>query len=302
MKSSSSPVLFSGEHRTAFLIALALLMCSAVALGAIVTSLRLQLRKLPIHAPNSLKFHTLPSEFPGWKVVRDEQMSADAAAELGTDNYITRWYQAVDAEGRPLDDNKVVQIHAAYYTGMIDTVPHVPERCLVGGGMETAGDTRVMKVPLNRERLVPDPDYPATDQRPALLTARNGRVPSRVRLPVNIENLEMRITPFRDAAAKQKLFAGYFFIANGGVVATADDVRLLAFNLQDDYAYYAKIQFMSASVDSAEELAALAGSLLDELFPDLMLRLPDWMSVEEGLYPPDNPRRAGSQAGVATKP
>jgi hypothetical protein len=143
-------------------------------------------------------------------------------------------------------------------------------------------------------RLVPDPDLMASGER--ILTARNGRVPVRVRLPRGVEQLSMMATPFRDAEGKQTMWAGYFFMANGGVVASANDVRLLAFRLHDDYAYYAKVQFMSGDVESAAELARVAGSMLDELFPDLMRCVPDWTDVEEGRWPPDNRRRASGGA------
>lgn len=277
------------------MIATALLLASAVGLTAANRSLGAQLRKLPIEPETGLKFHTLPEKVTGWRMVKDDVLSAEAAAELGTQNYVSRWYEQVDAAGAPT--GVALQLHCAYYTGMIDTVPHVPERCMIGGGMETSGETRVVPVPLDRSRLTTDPDFTDAAGKP-LLMARNERVNSRVRLPAAVDKLELTVTPFRDAAANTKLFAGYFFIANGGVVASANDVRLLAFNLQADYAYYAKIQFMSASVKTHEQLAELAAKFLDEAFPDIMQRVPDWVNVEQGLYPADNPRRAKTSAGA----
>ena len=81
------------------------------------------------------------------------------------------------------------------------------------------------------------------------------------------------------------VFAGYFFIANGGTVPNAESVRLLAFNLDDTYSYYVKVQFSSATVDSAEELVEIVGSMLTVMLPEFMLRLPDWVDVREGRYP-----------------
>lgn len=280
---------------TAAIVALLVLLGSAGTLGAIITTLKLQLKKLPIEPGSGLKFHTLPEEFPGWKMVSDDVMSADAVAELGTENYVSRWYAQRTAGARK-DDSVGLQLHCAYYTGMIDTVPHVPERCMIGGGMEYAGDSKIVKVPIDISRLTPDPDH-TPDARGKLWMGRNDRVPSRIRLPYGIENLQMRVTPFRDAGDRTTVYAGYFFIANGGVVPNADDVRLLAFKLEDDYAYYAKIQFMSSTVESAEDLARLAGGMLDEIFPDIMMRVPDWALVEEGIYPRDNPRRKKSDRG-----
>jgi hypothetical protein len=89
--------------------------------------------------------------------------------------------------------------------------------------------------------------------------------------------------------------AGYFFIANGSAVAGADGVRLLAFDLKNDYAYYMKVQFTSMQAESPEELAEVASSLLDDLLGEMMLCVPDWIDVLAGRWPEDNPRRAEAE-------
>lgn len=95
------------------------------------------------------------------------------------------------------------------------------------------------------------------------------------------------------------LYAGYFFIANGGTVCKAEEVRLLAFDLNSTYAYYAKVQVTSASVKSGEEMVRASGSLLDELMGDVMLCLPDWVEVQQGRYPAhDGDDSQGSGAGA----
>jgi hypothetical protein len=278
------------------MVALLVLAGSALALETIVDRLKLQLRKLPIQPESGLKFHTLPKTPRGWSSIRDDQLSAEAMAQLGTENYVARWYERTNDQGAPADPGVVLQVHAAYYTGMIDTVPHVPERCFIGGGMEYAGESRVVKIPLDLSRLVPDPDHDRSSGTPPLLTARNERLPVRVRLPRGVEDLSMKVTPYRDAGGKKTFWAGYCFLANGGVVASANDVRLLAFKLDDAYSYYAKVQFMSGDVDSADGLAALAGSLLDEILPDLMRCVPDWTDVEEGRWPRPEPSSARAPA------
>lgn len=281
----------------AFIVGFVVLAGSAMALGTLLSAMQVHLKKLPIQARDGIKLHTLPTSFPRseprWEQARpDEIVSAEAAAELGTDNYLTRWYKRV---GDPPDKPTLVQLHCAYYTGMIDTVPHVPERCFVGGGLEFASESVIVPVPLDMSRLIPDPDAPPDEQGRPVWMGRSDETHSRVRLPRGIEDLKIKSTAFRDQSAKASVIAGYFFIANGGVVASADDVRLLAFRLTDDYAYYAKIQFMSTTAQSPEELAALAADMLNDLFPELMRRLPDWVAVQEGLYPSDNPRRQGRQ-------
>jgi hypothetical protein len=113
-----------------------------------------------------------------------------------------------------------------------------------------------------------------------------------VRLPRDPGAIEMKTLEFINPGAASRVYAGYFFIANGGTVARAEGVRLLAFNLTDDYAYYLKVQVTSDRVASAEELRDAASDLLNDLLPEIMLCVPDWVEVEAGLWPPDNPRAA----------
>ena len=61
------------------------------------------------------------------------------------------------------------------------------------------------------------------------------------------------------------------------------------------------MQFNSPRATTPEELAAHAGLLLDELFPDLMRCVPDWTKVVSGEYPSDNPRRARTNALAPVK-
>jgi hypothetical protein len=77
-------------------------------------------------------------------------------------------------------------------------------------------------------------------------------------------------------------------------VASAEGVRLLAFDLTDTYSYYLKVQFTSGAVSSAEELAAHAGEFLSEMLPEIMLRVPDWVEVREGRYPHDGAARVAA--------
>ena len=269
----------------AFITAMVLLVATSIALPAALRLLNVHMDKLEVHADQ--KFHTLPTTIPSdgdakWKRFgTDQVMEKSAVEELGTENWLTRSYVEVDPVG---PEPRTFQLHCAYYTGMIDTVPHVPERCLVGAGIDIAGKSQRVEIPLTLAgRTYADPDIDE-DAHGEILLMRNLETNNDIRLPRNVEELAIYVTPFR-APDGAKIFAGYFFLANGEVVAQADEVRLKAFNLDDDYAYYAKIQFSSTSVSSAEELGELVGSVLDDLLPDLMLRVPDWVDVKDGRYP-----------------
>jgi hypothetical protein len=271
----------------AFLAAFAILVASAIGLRAATRIMGIHDQKLPIHALGNRQIHALPVKIGAWeRQGADDVLSAEALEELDTENYVSRVYMAkIDGRDVALD------FHAAYYTGMIDTVPHVPERCLIGAGMSKTGESRVVRIPLDMGAFAPDTTVDTEKAGGEVLMAftQDG---TRVRLPVNLaQDLSMNITEFAAPGVKQRIFAGYFFIANNGIAPRAAGVRSLAFRLTDDYAYYLKVQFMSFQVESAEELAAQAADFLRGGLPEIMRCLPDWVEVQEGRYPDDNPRR-----------
>lgn len=287
--------------------ALAVLVACAVGMGAAIRAGGIHLRKIAIHAPGDRQISSVPAETPGWtRLGPDVIESAEILEVLKTENYVTRSYlkRGTGEDGLP---PTILEFHAAYYTGMIDTVPHVPERCFVGGGLQQAKASRVVDLDLPDDAWVPDRSVPeelggrdgtiytarlANDSR---YTDAPGR---RVRLPRNLgpgEPLRMRCSEYLLPNGR-RYYAGYFFIANGGTVPNANDVRTLAFNLTDDYAYYLKVQVNSATVGSVEELAEEASALLGELMGEIMRCVPDWVEVEQGLYPPAAEERAGGGA------
>ncbi len=284
----------------AFIIALALMLAAALGFGAVISRYRLHLTKLEIQPAKDRQLSSLPSETEFWRQISADQVEAAEVLEvLGTRNYVSRTYEQKRAEG---DESRPIrlELHAAYYTGMIDTVPHVPERCFVGGGLQQATSSRIIPLPLDTSSWAADPSVPENlaGEAGELFTARtqygySDAPGTRIRLPRGVtpeSTIPMRVSSF-GATGESQLFAGYFFVANGGVVANANDVRTLAFDLTSDYAYYLKVQVTSVSVGSPEELAEASASLLDGLLPELMRCVPDWIEVETGRYPADNPRR-----------
>ncbi|MEZ6242152.1 MAG: exosortase-associated EpsI family protein [Phycisphaerales bacterium] len=287
----------------AFIVALVLMGVGALGFGAAISRYRLHLTKLEIQPPGNRQLSKLPTETEHWKQIgADEAESEEVLEVLGTRNYVSRIYerkQEPGDTGKPFQ----IQLHAAYYTGMIDTVPHVPERCFVGGGLQQATSSRVMALPLDTSKWLPDTSVPENlrGESGTLYTARTQNYPfsdapgSRFRLPRDVtpeRKIPMRVSSF-EASGETKLYAGYFFVANGGVVANANDVRTLAFDLTSDYAYYLKVQVTTSDASSPEDMIEQAASLLDGLLPELMRCVPDWVEVEQGEYPADNPRRGG---------
>ncbi|MCC6322447.1 MAG: exosortase-associated EpsI family protein [Phycisphaerales bacterium] len=282
------------SRRFAFVVALGTLMAGAISLHAVVTALKITVKKIPIEA--KYKLPSLPETLPSWKSVGvDEKMTAEMVEELGTENYISRVYVEKDPpkDRQPL----VLSLHCAYYTGMIDTVPHVPDRCLVGAGWSIASAGQVLPLNLDPEvgqwRL--EKDISTADQR--VFSARLGpdsKAPNtRINLPRNADEIAMRVNAYSEPKSSKKLYAGYFFIANGGHCADANDVRLLAFRLQDTYAYYLKVQVSTTSVENEAEYVSACRGILGELLPEIMLCAPDWVELQRNIAAGKDPRASG---------
>jgi hypothetical protein len=291
----------------AVVVCLVLLTASAAGLHTAVTSLRIHLRKLPIEPDR--KMRSLPSETASWlQVGQDQIVSGEIAKELGTDNSVSRTYvEKAPPEGRRAH---AVEVHIPYYTGMIDTVPHVADRCMVGAGWQIVTGAREVTVRLDTSSWRPTRNLPEGYRGPKTVTSarlptdpRYTDAPGReVALPYDLHlareaegesggrvrnTIAMRVTDFERQGGRGRVFVGYFFIANNRLTSNAENVRLLAFDLKDDYAYYAKIQLSSETATSAEELGELAGSLLSELLPEIMRCLPDWIAVDSGVAKKD---------------
>ncbi len=287
-----------GAGRSAWaatVVALVVLLGSALGLSAGVSYFRITLQKEPIAPPNNRLLTSLPRETATWiqdGVDRREQ--ADVEEVLGTKNYISRVYVRKDTrskkdggsgEGVPVR----LDFHAAYYTGMIDTVPHVPDRCFVGGGLQLGAILGDLPLPMDTSSWVAEegvPEHLAGRIFRVRLPNEFSSAPGvNVRLPRDPKTLALRTMEFR-SQDERPFYAGYFFVANGGWVSSAEGVRLLAFDLRTKYAFYMKVQVTSVSgVTSGEQLAKEAASLLDGLLPELMLCVPDWVEVEAGRYP-----------------
>jgi len=306
----SGPGRKEGVHGAVRWAALAVLLGSAGTLFGVISAGGINLNKTPIYPADNRQLSSIPSETAAWtRLGGDQIVAADIVATLGTENYLTRYYaRRADMDS---DSPVVMELHAAYYTGGIDTVPHVPERCFVGGGLQQSKSSQVLDLDMSGASWIVDttvePEFAGVDgaiysvrlPNDRALTDAPGR---RVRLPRGVGPE----SPFKIKCSEfllpdgRSFYAGYFFIANGGTVASANDVRTLAFDLSADYAYYLKIQVNSATVGSMEELAEVAAGLLDELIGELMRCVPDWVEVQRGNYPVDGPEGADELGGVGS--
>jgi len=247
-----------------------------VGFQAAVRGLNVYLRKKPV--PLRDHFDNIPMALGPWESVgKTQKLTAELVEELGTELYLDRTY-AIDGDA----SSGWVQLHVAYYTGMIDTVPHVPDRCLVAGGFNARSRPKNLPMELAQkgwrlESYESDEDVDQIVTFPDSIT----RAPVTVRMPRG--DFKLRTTEFSlDEKPDARIYAGYFFIANGRIAITPEDVKLIAFKKSEEYAYYCKVQFFAIGDPDfeADDFVSLSADCLDELLPELMRCLPDWPEVE----------------------
>jgi hypothetical protein len=225
---------------------------------------------------------SIPKQLGPWRAAgQDITLTAEIEESLGTSYYLDRVY---DRQGDDQDPAAVL-VHIPYYTGLIDAVPHVADRCLQAGGWVSTGLPRNLELPLDRSGWRPDPQRVNLNTgEPYPLVTFPHRVTGKeqtVRMPIG--EFRLRTTEFREADNPDaRIYAGYLFVANGQTTPTPEGVRAFAFNLKTKYAYYAKVQFTMSVPEgmTQDEFAEVVADLADLLLPELMLCLPDWSEVE----------------------
>jgi hypothetical protein len=241
------PAFKQALKRPGFLVVLLVLFCGAVGINAATSAMKLHFRKeaLPLRAKEGLS--ALPLTLGSWVCVPVTQtIDADTAHELGTDTYVFREYVDVSALGpdgnavatqaeilatdklsrddqyrklnsiRAKNNNAVLSLAVTYYTGKVDTVPHVPDRCYVADGFQPT----VYKT----------------------LTWGLGQYG-----PGAAREVPVRFIDFEDQTARgqQNRCVTYFFHANGTYEEDPLTVRRRLQDLFAKYGYFAKIEVMT---------------------------------------------------------
>jgi len=272
------PIRFTKSATVGFVVIIALLSTAAVGFQISVQQLNIYLHKEAVYPRRDLA--VIPTHAGKWRSIGEDRRMDKAGVEaLGTEIYLNRTYDD------QLSSTPAVQLHIAYYTGQIDAVPHVPDRCMGAVGF----------VPLTAEPInVPfdigasswktDPEY-ALEETPYPFVTKKNRVTGEeeiVHMPLG--EFEIRTTQFsHPQLGDDHVFAGYFFVANGKTTAYPERIRLLAFDPSSKYAYYCKIQFTIRGSQNftIDDFRKTISELSRELMPDIMACLPDWPEVTE---------------------
>jgi hypothetical protein len=262
-----------------FLIALVVLLAAAVGLNAAVGMMKLHFKKAPV--PLAKELGAIPSRLGPWvQVSLDQALDKDTQDVLGTDKYVFRDYVdtrltrediAEDFKDKSPQDRlqkleeirrkfpqAVVRLSVTYYTGMVDTVSHVPDRCVTADGFEPKTYDTV-RWPLARDL----PPEAKQDE----------------------DNIEVRHIHFEDQTGTSNVTRSisYFFHANGEFMSSPLKVRQKLGELWVKKGYYAKIETMN-TVEKPQDAAKVMTDFLTYAMPQVYKCMPDW-AVETGAKP-----------------
>lgn len=254
-----------------FIVAAAILLISLLGMSAAMRQLGLFLVKQPVPLRRDLDL--LTTRFGPYVLEKKGgRLPAEEESALGTTQYISWIFR--DERLKDNEPGSLIRLHIPYYTGTIDSVPHVPDRCVVAGGGTVAGAAQQHTVTLASDRI-----HTAGNQ--VLATTASGSVA----LPGR--DIKLTIVTFAQPDNQANTFCvAYFFIANNDYVATPEGVRLKAFNLTDKYAYFCKVEVMPLGIGDVEATKKSVSEFLSYALPEIMLCLPDWAAAQQGRVKP----------------
>jgi hypothetical protein len=144
----------------------------------------------------------------------------------------------------------VIHLGLTYYTGLVDTVAHIPDRCYIADGYEPNSYTQPTW------QLGPDPAGKS--------------------LP-----LAVRFISFQDSTGNNRVSkcVAYVFHTNGHYESDPLGVRQTLENLAERYGYYAKIELMTLGEDTDVASAAMT-DFLTVARPQIELCFPDWQKLK----------------------
>jgi hypothetical protein len=264
-----------------FIVALVILGISAIGLNAATQMLQLHFKKIPVALRHELDDPEggMAERIGPWQMVSlDAPLDAETETMLGTKEYVFRDY--VDTrkvsksdldefnEKSPSERQQlvrvlqqrhpeaVINIAVTYYTGLVDTIPHVPEICYVADGYVPT------KPPADYDWAIPSP----------LLT--------------DGQKLPVRFISFDDQTPTQRLRrnVAYFFQTQGVYEANPTLVRLHLQALTQRANYFAKVELMNQVADH-DRAVAMMQDFLTAALPDVERCLPDYLHLMATTQP-----------------
>jgi hypothetical protein len=259
-----------GRH---FIAAVVVLGIAAVGLNAATQMLQLHFKKVPIPLKYELDdpTHGLATKIGPWQMMSlDTPIGEDLRNALGTGEYVFRDYvdtRKVTAEEierfkdrsamerrallMQLQEQRpdaVLNVAVTYYTGMADTIPHVPEVCYVADGYRPV-----------------DPSNLQWDVTSPLLA--DGKLP-------------VRFIDFKDQSGKRQMTrnVAYFFQTQGSYESDPLRARFHMQNLAQRQTYFAKVEMMSILPDRERSIEVMK-DFVSVALPEIERVLPDFRNL-----------------------
>ena len=285
-------MIFRSDVKYAYGSILLILLVGVISIPVMIARLEIYLQKEPVELAENLSTISVP--IGSWSRARgsdgepvaDTAFGAEMIEGLGTDTYLDRTYQS---------GSRQIHVHVAYYTDQIDDVPHVPERCWDAAGLDQSMPATTFDLDLNFNEAILDESsfVNGATGRPYRRLERTNAIGDPMIIHLPIGEAQMTITEFQTNPKNPRVrqVGGYFFLANGRLAPSAKDVRLLAFDPREKYAYYCKLQLtyrgtvQSGEADDAvvSEFVEIAEDILPDLIPEVMRCLPDWPAIEKSV-------------------
>lgn len=172
--------------------------------------------------------------------------------------------------------NGFIRLSLTYYTGMVDTVAHIPERCFTADGNQSTFEAwprlKVAGMNIDKEGYRIGEDGMRVSEPGVKADEPNSGLPVRQLLFEDQDN--------RGASVKTQSVA-YVFHVNGRYEANALGVRQSLQNLLESRGYYAKVETLSLLKDPTAA-AALNADFLSSALPEVEKCLPDWAAPMAG--------------------
>ena len=242
-----------------FLIAAGILLVAALGWNAASHFLQLHLAKKPVPPPpGTVVVHYQLKNFPktlGPYTLIEESavpLKEDVLETLGTAGNPNNWYYMAVYEDKLTKEQ--MRLDVTYYTGLLDAVPHVGERCIVAGGGTIRSDlsgTRTLSLTQGPQEW---------RQLPMYRTA-------------------YEITQGMNTA---QLFQYHVFSMNGEPTESWEKVRLELALPRVKYCFFAKVQTAPmASNLTAQASDEMTRRFMDRAMPAVLRFLPTRRDIED---------------------
>jgi hypothetical protein len=258
-------------RQPAFIVVATILLVAAAGLGGAMEYMHLHFRKEAV--PMARSFAVMPPRLGKWMQVSiDSGLSHEIEETLATDKYLYRDYvdtslltkQEIDsfkdkspeeirgllAPIRAKNPAAVLNVGLTYYTGLVDTVAHIPERCYIADGYEPT--------------VTNDTHWTALSGRPGADLVRS----------ITFEDA----TPGRVSIRRN---VAYFFNCNGEYMNDSIAVRKRLANLLERYGYYSKVEIQTLNL-APDESNRVMNDFLASALPEIEKSFPDWNQYKPG--------------------